>query len=651
MSERKPLIWICDDSPTEGAITRASLGPQYQFEYFEDGSLVVERLSTSTAQPDVLVLDWVMPGMPGDEVCRFLRSQDATKDLPIIITTASRVETVDVVVGLSSGADDYVARPFAPEELRARVNAALRVRELTDASKRERRRLSAVNRLAHALLRVHDVRGILEALAVVLVGGLCDGCGVVLVGGEQIARHKSGDPTTIAAIANITDPGVRVFVSAEDARALPASYREHVARFGLTSLAILALPESSPVHGVVTLTRDARSASFDADDIATIETCIEYCTLAIQNALRLDAERTAHAQRDAVLQSLPVGILVTDVRGQLTLANSAAAALLPGIAGARDLSEAYRLVRWYGLDASPITEQAWIASHALDMTTTRTQMTMQTADGAQRTVAMSAVPLVDAHGGAGAVTVLEDVTAERAVAVERDRVSRFQEEMVAIVGHDLRSPLGALIAGTDILHSSGDDYPTLMPVVTRMRSSGHRMTKIIDQLLDVTHARLGKGIPVEPRETSLRAVLEGVVGEATLSMPKTQFVLEGQADANGSWDADRLAQVFANLATNAGHYGHPGGPVTLVLDATDTTATVLVQNRVRGNPIPPALLAVLFDPFQRGRAGGSNAGGLGLGLYIVREIVQAHGGTIDVTSDTLTTFRITLPRSRPHTSR
>jgi phosphoserine phosphatase RsbU/P len=652
MSERKPLIWICDDSRTEGAITRASLGASYDFEYFEDGSIVVERLSTSRGQPDILVLDWVMPGMPGDDVCRFLRSQEATKDLPIIITTASRVETDDVVLGLASGADDYVARPFAPEELRARVNAALRTRELADASKRERRRLAAVNRLAQALLRVHDVRGILEALSVVLVGGLCDGCGIVLAGGEQVARHRSGDATTIATISNIADPCIQSFRDAADARAqLPASYRAHITRFGLSALAILALPESAPVNGVVTLTRDANTPAFDGDDIATVETCIECCTLALQNALRLEAERTAHEQRDAVLQSLPVGILVTDAHGRLTLANSAAGTLLPGIDGARDLAEAYRLVDWFGLDGKPITEEAWIAEHALDLATRHTQMTMIAADGTQRTLAVSSVPLVDPRGQSGAVTVIEDVTAERAVSLERERVSRFQEEMVAIVGHDLRSPLGALIAGTDLLHSSGSDYPTLMPVVTRMLSSGHRMTKIIDQLLDVTHARLGKGIPVDLRETSLRTVLESVVGEAALAMPKMSFTLEAPDDVTGAWDADRLAQVFANLAANAGHYGRAGGPITLTLEATESTATVLVQNPVRENPIPPALLAVLFDPFQRGRAGGSNAGGLGLGLYIVREIVYAHGGTIEVSSDTLTTFRVTLPRTRSRTSR
>ena len=261
-----------------------------------------------------------------------------------------------------------------------------------------------------------------------------------------------------------------------------------------------------------------------------------------------------------------------------------------------------------------------------------------------RVIEVSALPLDARVPPSGTVIILEDISAERVVEVERERMARFQEEMVAIVGHDLRNPLSAFVAGTDLLREMASDFPTVMPVVQRMRGTADRMTKIVAQLLDVTHARLGKGIPIDLRKTSLRAVLASVIAESELATRTTTFVLEGTSDEIiGNWDPDRLAQVFANLASNAAHYGLPGGPVTITLEATATTASVLVQNPVRDRPIPAELLPVLFDPFQRGRAGGGNVGGLGLGLYIVREIVTAHGGTISVTSDVTTTFRVTLP--------
>src|SRR4051812_45346610 len=103
---RRPLVWIVDDSPTEALIAERSLGSAYDFERFLDGSVVVERLAAGAPQPDLVLLDWVMPGMAGDEVCRFLRTDPRTLELPIILITASRIETSDVVNGLASGAND-----------------------------------------------------------------------------------------------------------------------------------------------------------------------------------------------------------------------------------------------------------------------------------------------------------------------------------------------------------------------------------------------------------------------------------------------------------------------------------------------------------------------------------------------------------------
>jgi len=107
---RRPRVWIADDSPTEAKITQRTLGDGYEIEYFNDGSLVVERIADGATLPDLLLLDWVMPGMQGDEVCRFLRSHERTRALPIILVTASRVETADIVAGLAAGANDYVPR-------------------------------------------------------------------------------------------------------------------------------------------------------------------------------------------------------------------------------------------------------------------------------------------------------------------------------------------------------------------------------------------------------------------------------------------------------------------------------------------------------------------------------------------------------------
>ena len=648
----RPRIWIVDDSPTEASLTERSLGADYDYEKFDDGSIVVERLAAGVAQPDVLLLDWVMPGMAGPEVCKFLRAHPSTEALPIILVTASRVETGDVVQGLKSGANDYVARPFAPEELRARVDAVLRAKQLGDAAAYERQRLSAINRLSHALLEVGaSVGKILDQLALTLTSTLCDGCSILLLPGPfpatAISRHRA-DPSSevLAEISTVADPVVHAFDSTDHARrVLPPAYQRYIERFGLRGLAILPFPISDPVQGVVTVTRDEGRPPFHADDIATLETCIEYAGLAVETALRFDAERAARDQLRAVLEHLPIGIIAADANGGITLVNPAAAGLLPGIERATTLADAYPLARWSAHDGTPIDQRDWIVGEALAANVAnRSELVVTPPRGKPRAIVVSGVPLRDAQGGAvGSVTAIEDVSAERAVTAERERVAEFQQQMLGIVGHDLRNPLGAMVAGIAILDEQTAGTPA-SKIVRRLESSTQRMTRIVEQLLDMTRARLGKGLPMELRDVQLLPIVKAAIDELTLAHPKTPFELVEAVDVQGRWDPDRLGQVLSNLMGNAAQYGRKDAPVTIRLARTSSVVTITVTNAIRDKPIPHDQLAVLFDPYRRGRGSEHRHTGLGLGLYIVHEIVTAHGGRINVEStDDGTSFHVMLP--------
>lgn len=612
---------------------------------------MVERLAAGGPQPDVVLLDWVMPGMAGPEVCQFLRGNPQTRALPIILITASRVETDDVVEGLASGADDYVARPFAPQELRARVDAVLRAAQLRETAASERRRLAAVNQLSHALLEAGaSVPGILDHLASSLAATLCDGCSILLLPGPfppaAVARHR-GDPGghKLAQIASLADPVVRGFESNQHARrALPPAYWPYIDEFGLCGLAILPFPIREPVHGVVTLTRDGGNRPFDPEDIATFETCIEYAGLAVQTAMRFDSERAARAQLDALLSQLPIGIVSTDVSGAITLVNPAAAQLVPGLASAADRAQAFPLARWSTHDGAAIAEADWIVGRAATTgEAARAELLMVSPEG-ERAVMASDVPLRDARGAVtGAVTALEDVTAEHAITVERERIAAFQHQMLGIVGHDLRNPLSAMVTGIALLDATIGDSKAA-PVVRRLESSTRRMTRIVEQLLDMTRARLGQGIPVEPRQMQLMPLVKAVVEEAALAYPQTRFELIDGVDIEGRWDPDRLSQVVSNLVGNAAQYGKKGEPVTVRVECGEDVVSITVHNAIRDKPIPPDQLAVLFDPYRRGGGSERHHRGLGLGLYIVSQIVQSHHGRIDVaSSEAGTAFRVTLP--------
>ena len=651
---RNPLIWIVDDSPTEASITERSLGDGYRTRRFGDGTTVVEELAATKSMPDLLLLDWVMPGMTGDEVTRFLRSRPQTKELPIILVTASRIDTQHIVAGLAVGANDYVPRPFAPEELRARVEAALRAKQLSDLATRERQRLTTVNRLGHALFQaMPSPVQIVEELARALTSSLCDGCSVLILPGplpEMAIAHHRSEPGAkhLVEISSIADPCVHHFASTDDALAtLPPAYTPYIERYGLRGLAILPFPALDPVRGIVTVTREGDNEPFDSDDIATIETCIEHASLAIERVMRFDSERVARMQLDTVLGSLPIGIIASDENGAVTLVNAAALALVPGVAAARTLVDVFELPSWTDPDGSPIAALGDLFGRGPIQLPVGVDLLIGAADGEPpSTIAVSAVPLRDGLNAiVGSVTVLEDVSAERAITKERERTAKFQQELLAIVGHDLRSPLGAVFTATEILQLDLAPESRHGGIVRRIKSSATRMTGIIEQLLDVTRARLGGGIPVVLAEVALLPLVTGVAEELTLAYPKTRFEVTGP-DVVAHWDADRLGQVVSNLGSNAAQYGRPGEPVKIQTGVRGDQAVICVINAIRDAPISETALATMFEPYKRGGASG-HASGLGLGLYIVHGIVTAHRGSIEVESTTAgTVFRVLLPIRR-----
>lgn len=648
MSDRPPLLWIVDDSATERAIILAALGERYRYEQFSDGSEIIERLCSGAPPPDAILLDWVMPGVSGDEVCRYVRSQAHAGDLPIIVVTSSRVETVDVVEGLHLGANDYVPKPFAAEELRARVASVLRTKELHEVARRERTRLHAINRFSRALFEAGaNVPRILEELVASMTGLISDGCAIRLLPGDfselAVARHN-GDPhaSELEAIATLTDPGVFAFASPADALAkLPPKYHAYVRRFGLRGLAILPFPILAPILGVVTLTRDGQSPPFDSDDISTVETCIEYASLAVQNARRFDTERAARAQLAAILQHTPVGIVVADPHGAIQLVNPAATHIVPGIDRIARVDGIFSLGSWSTLAGQPLDRAAWASGFAPPA---RVELAVRSEDGARRVLSITTVTLGDIDELDGSVSAIEDVSAQHAVATERERVAAFQEQMLAIVGHDLRSPLSAVITGAELLAMQPNDGGLVETTARRMLSSGNRMTGIVEQLLDMTHARLGAGIPVSLTETSLAPIIHRVVEE--LASRARFHVIAG--DIRGHWDENRLAQLVSNLASNAVQYGHPTAPITIEASATGDMAMLAIANRLRDVPIPAETIASLFDPYRRGVDSALHRKGLGLGLYIAHEIVRAHGGRIAATSSVDgTIFIVQLPLRPP----
>jgi PAS domain S-box-containing protein len=223
-----------------------------------------------------------------------------------------------------------------------------------------------------------------------------------------------------------------------------------------------------------------------------------------------------------------------------------------------------------------------------------------------------------------------------------ERTVRFNEMFAGILGHDLRNPLGAIMASAE-LALRRDEGGKIGKPISRILSSGQRMARMIDQLLDFTRVRVGAGMPLSRKRGDLFAVLRQVTDELEQAhRAALRLQLEGAGD--GTFDLDRMSQVFSNLIGNALQHGLPEQGVQVRTDGTPAERLrIQVWNQ---GAIPAALLGNLFEPMTGGERRRDGSQGLGLGLYISKQIVEAHGGELQVQSDEAsgTTFTVILPR-------
>lgn len=238
-----------------------------------------------------------------------------------------------------------------------------------------------------------------------------------------------------------------------------------------------------------------------------------------------------------------------------------------------------------------------------------------------------------------ATDITERVRAKDALAREIE----LRELFVGVLAHDLRTPLSAIVMSAEML-ARDDLEPSARRTVERIARGARRIASMIDQLLDLTRARSGAGLPIERGPTDLAEVCRAIADELSASRPERAIHLEVRGDPRGAWDATRLGQVVSNLLSNALAYSPPDMAVGVRLDGNGDTVSLEIHNANADGPIPPEAFPSLFDPFARGGRG-SRGEGLGLGLFIVDQIAKAHGGDVRVRSDEGgTTFTVRLPR-------
>lgn len=227
-----------------------------------------------------------------------------------------------------------------------------------------------------------------------------------------------------------------------------------------------------------------------------------------------------------------------------------------------------------------------------------------------------------------------------ALSLER-RTGELREQFIAVLGHDLRTPLSAIVTGSAFLLEL-PHAPAQRPVLESIRHSSGRMSRLIGDIMDFARGRLGSGIPLAREVVDVERLARDVVGEITSAHAARTIRLLADGAEPALIDPARVAQMLSNLVGNAVEHGDASAPIDVVVNTVDGDTLFAITSR--GRPIPRDVMPRLFQPFFREHTDRPRSG-LGLGLYIASEIARTHGGSIaaESTDDGITTFRVRLP--------
>ncbi|KYF53716.1 hybrid sensor histidine kinase/response regulator, partial [Sorangium cellulosum] len=595
--------------------------------------VMLERL-TASEHPDVLVLDQVMPGMSGTEICALLRSCSTTIGLPILILTVAGQEH-DLVEGLTAGADDYVVKPCPAAALSARVGALVRSKRLRERAERAEQ-IAAVERdLLRALIE-QSGDGIMAM----------DERGVIRICNQEAQRqHGVTERQTVIG----ADSALPYALLALDGRPLLPEERplrralkgekvenarwlvvrqDGSVRALAGTASPLRRPDGSPA-GAVQITRDETDA------------------LEAERALRASEERYR-----GIISALEEGITLQDARGIIRTANASAERILgrpaAAIVGSRTLDDASRTIRE---DGTPIPIEMYPSEIALRTGEPQSGVVLgvERPGGAVQWLSVNAQPLRDPDGAvAGVVSSFFDVTAQKRAEAERrallaaaqaarreaETASHLKDEFLATMSHELRTPLTAVLGWVRMLRTgklADDRRERALETVER---NAQAQAQLVDDLLDISRIMAGKlRLDVKPVElvAVIDAALEVVRPAADAKAVRLDPLLDpGVGPVAG--DAGRLQQVVWNLLSNAVKFTSRGGLVRIRLERAEGSAEIVVSDTGQG--IDPSFLPYVFEQFRQAESGTTRThGGLGLGLTIVKSLVEIHGGTAQALSE------------------
>jgi PAS domain S-box-containing protein len=410
-----------------------------------------------------------------------------------------------------------------------------------------------------------------------------------------------------------------------------------------------------------------RAHKWRADELDLLRELTERVWARIERTRAEAALRRNQAQLIAILEQLPVGVGVTDHAGKLLLLNSTLRRYMPTFIPARDPQRRHRWRTW-AADGTPLDPEQWPAIRSLrgETVVPGVEFLFAADDGRERWITLTTAPLRDEQDAiVGAIIVLQDIderkraeerrldeeqrlyAQEQRARAEAEEMNRLKDEFLATVSHELRTPLTAFLGYAQMLQLRKRDEAYVARTVEKMVRNAKVQAQLIDDLLDVSRVVSGR-LRIEALPINLTAVVR-VALDTILPIIETkgiqlQIDLDSEA-ANVVGDANRLQQVAWNLLSNAAKFTPSAGVIQVQLVAEADHARLTVRDNGQG--INPEFLPFVFEQFRQADSTSQRAyGGLGLGLAIVRHLVELHGGSVEASSDgpgTGATFTVRLP--------
>ena len=626
----------------------------------------------------VALVDVQMPEIDGFELTLRLRKTRHGRDLPIVLVTAIHRDEQFVRKGYATGAADYITKPYDPQVIRARVRAFIGLYRQREAVRRSQvalytqerdeaiRRLVAFERISAAVLETNDIEALLAELlgAFIAAADAADSAAILLRDGEwlRVAASVGGHQVDSDTLRTRIGKGFAGLIAAErkpfeinDDELRRVVQSSSFSTGGVRALYGVPLMHDGELLGVAHI-GSTRATNFSASEKRLFLAAAERASLAVAKQLEVSV-------LSEVLENAPAYIaIVSATAGEYTFANAAMRQLFcTSLAGVKCAELGF------GAEAARVIEQAKLRAERVEIPELKVD-SLQESPNEDRPCffRFTVQPLRNASGSVDRILVVaidislqvqgrmavEQAQLARARLLERERAARVaaesastaKDEFLATVSHELRTPLNAILGWASIARSHPEaDKERALAVIER---NARAQARIVDDVLDF--ARMAKG----KMRLALSSIAVSKIVDAALESVRpaaeaknVSFELDFRLTSPLVGDEERLQQVVWNLLSNAVKFSAPGGVIEVRGSSDDRKTSLSITDTGQG--IDPAFLPYVFEPFRQ--ANGTTTrrhGGLGLGLAIVRQIVNAHGGTIEARSEGLgrgATFFVELP--------